>query len=433
METPKTSIQKPSYERQSPGLEDNIIKIDNNDNDKRVTSSELGENVSGGAEETLSSNKTSSEASEDYNYDVIFTREFASAVQDCFKLAVERIAGTRLSWWPSAEPEDKLSHAHIRVYSMPFRGRRFYADIPTSLAEILFPKLIIARESASKSNWTPLNREAVLLHDTTLIHILLLYFASMGECELEGKGHYKFQTAAPAGSSNTGNPKDQATQATGVLTSVHTGAGASGSNSKKRQGRAGNGAGYPRSTTALPGGDGAPVQFPVLFVSANIGPNQDIARVAEPGTKDKQTFESLRRAYGGFSAGWYRPWRAKRPVGVKFYRFQSFHWRKSQGSHTEFLYHIAVHDDMERYPHQSEEEYVEYEFTPKPWQGMGYFNKEVWHYFLCPEDCGNSKDLTSALPIRINGPIPPQWTAFGIHVDERPSVLSICFRFAAVS
>lgn len=67
-----------------------------------------------------------------------------------------------------------LEPGHTRVYSMPFRrlSQRFYNDISTSLAEQIFLKLVDARLSAPRLHWAALSREAVILQDTTLTHLL---------------------------------------------------------------------------------------------------------------------------------------------------------------------------------------------------------------------------------------------------------------------
>ncbi|RYO92932.1 hypothetical protein DL762_001423 [Monosporascus cannonballus] len=188
-----------------PCLVGNAMTADNNDNDKRVTPHWLEEDVSQETEEALFSEQRSFEASHGYDYDISFTRDFASAAQDCFKRGIKHIVGARLSWWPLAEPEDELGHGRVRVYSAASRCRRIYDDVPTRLAEALFPKLITVRKSAPKSNWILSNREAVLLHDTTLIRILLSQKTHF-ETKADEQEHSGVQTAAQHGSGNNGNP-----------------------------------------------------------------------------------------------------------------------------------------------------------------------------------------------------------------------------------
>jgi hypothetical protein len=106
-----------------------------------------------------------------------FTRSSITAIQDLCKRTVERLAGTRLSWWPLCEPEEELKANCTRVYSQPLAGstrrnRSFYDDIPTSLAEELFHGLAAARNLATGTRWETLRHEAVFLEGTTLMRLL---------------------------------------------------------------------------------------------------------------------------------------------------------------------------------------------------------------------------------------------------------------------
>lgn len=107
----------------------------------------------------------------------VFTRSPVVAIQDLCKTTVERLAGTRLSWWPLSEPEETLKANYTRVYSQPLidsscRTQRFYDDIPTSLAEKLFHGLAVARSMATGTRWEILQHEAVYLEGTTLMRLL---------------------------------------------------------------------------------------------------------------------------------------------------------------------------------------------------------------------------------------------------------------------
>lgn len=115
------------------------------------------------------------------DYDILFDRSLMSTTQDLCKKAVERAAGTRLSWWPLAQPEDELRHNYTRVYSQPRIGTGrarscFYDDIPTSLAEQLFPNLAAVHHTTHYRIWKSykgvVSSKAVILHDTTLMRVL---------------------------------------------------------------------------------------------------------------------------------------------------------------------------------------------------------------------------------------------------------------------
>jgi len=123
---------------------------------------------------------TSTRATE-IDYDVLFTKPLMSAVQDLCKRAVEHAAGTKLSWWPLIEPEQELRPNYTRIYSQLYIGSSranacFHDDIPTPLAEKLFPALTATRDIAQ--NWPCMphreanNSKSVLLRGTTLMRVL---------------------------------------------------------------------------------------------------------------------------------------------------------------------------------------------------------------------------------------------------------------------
>ena len=90
------------------------------------------------------------------HYRFSFARSPTTAIQDISKKTVERVAGTRLSWWPLSESEEELKEKYTRVYSQPLtsssiHNRVFYDDIPTSLAEKLFPELVAARNKGIRN------------------------------------------------------------------------------------------------------------------------------------------------------------------------------------------------------------------------------------------------------------------------------------------
>jgi hypothetical protein len=107
----------------------------------------------------------------------VFRRSPATAMQDFCKKTVEDLAGEKLSWWPLSDPEEELKPGFTRVYSQPLTGslykdRSFYDDVPTILAEKLFPRLAAARSAASGIHWDVLRHEAVVLEGTTLMRLL---------------------------------------------------------------------------------------------------------------------------------------------------------------------------------------------------------------------------------------------------------------------
>lgn len=54
----------------------------------------------------------------EFEYKVSFANDLMSALVDTLKECVEHIAGSRLSWWPLANPEHTLHVDHVRVYSI---------------------------------------------------------------------------------------------------------------------------------------------------------------------------------------------------------------------------------------------------------------------------------------------------------------------------
>jgi len=152
----------------------------------------------------------------DLDYDISFARGFNSAIQDICKTVIEHIAGCQLSWWPLSCPEAELEVGYIRVYSMPFVSSKLHSKLKQSLtnifsyseagafmtifrhlAESLFADLSNARAVAPKSNWDFLNREAIFLHNTTLMRLLLSYFdsrANTGTTERGMSGGQRYLT-----------------------------------------------------------------------------------------------------------------------------------------------------------------------------------------------------------------------------------------------
>jgi len=135
-----------------------------------------------------------------FDYDFSLNRPSWLAITDSCKRRVEAAAGCQLSCWPLSEPEKDLMPGSTRVYSMPFkRNRRFFDDLPTPIAESLFPKLLDVRASTAKSRWAALGREAVYLKNSTLMHLL-------HRREDQGSQHQDLQSFSEE-SSHDGSPK----------------------------------------------------------------------------------------------------------------------------------------------------------------------------------------------------------------------------------
>lgn len=222
------------------------------------------------------------------DYDVSLGRNFTSALQDTFKRRVESIAGCRLSWWPLSEPEDELKPGHLRVYSMPSTrcSRGFYDDIPISLAEQLFPKLRDAPNSDTGFSRSLVMQKTVVLHGTTLMRVL-----------------HQWRSGSQGSQQRTGDQYDIGSQ-----TLQGSGRNLSGESSKSSLGQ---------DTTEPPDKsvDDQQKDQPVIFMSADMKPNESIACTVGLGSNDKTTFQNLQVAHRKLpSWGW------KRATGIKFYR-----------------------------------------------------------------------------------------------------------------
>lgn len=55
----------------------------------------------------------------DFDYDIRQARSDDSTPLHKLKKAAERLAGSRLSWWPLSDPRLDLRTGHVRVYSKP--------------------------------------------------------------------------------------------------------------------------------------------------------------------------------------------------------------------------------------------------------------------------------------------------------------------------
>lgn len=228
-------------------------------------------------------------------YDVVLYRGLSSILPDFYKKGIESVAGCHLSWWPLSEPEEELKPRHTRVYSVLFETneRQFYDDIPTELAEEIFPRLPHARASATKSRWAALNREGVVLRGTTLMRLLYRF----GDVTGTSPKHHK-----PEGQRLRGPQGIHSSLASQQQTQAASEPG-------DRCGPTWNGQGRAKIATKKES-DG-----PILFISAEIKSNESLACAVDLGDDDKVTFQNARAAYGSLpSWGW------KRATGIRFYR-----------------------------------------------------------------------------------------------------------------
>ncbi|KAF4447041.1 cyclin-dependent kinase complex component, partial [Fusarium albosuccineum] len=343
-------------------------------------------------EQTSSSNQPEPPEAEskmvEFEYDISLSRGSPSTIQNGWKIVIEHIAGCRLSWWPLPEPEDELQQGYTRFYSMSFAmpsqtQQRFYDDIPTSLAETMFPKLVDARRSTQRSGRTVLAPEAVLLRDTTLMH--LLHRRGDGDARQQLRNRSDKICPAETGDTEGGDQRPQ-------------GPGDQSIQERDNQ---------------------MPVKSrPILFISSDVTSNESVAGTVELGENDATTVRNLQEAFRRLpSRGW------KRATGIKFYRFQSFHFKPSLKRR-----YVVVDKDKERYPEEGDPEYVSYNYDPRPWEDgkpCPCLSGEAWFFFKNPDECCSSKQLNRALPVRLNDTNDSRITAWGIHIEQRHSAWAI--------
>ncbi|KAM5363807.1 hypothetical protein ACJZ2D_011841 [Fusarium nematophilum] len=321
-------------------------------------------------------------------YDILLTRGFLPIVQDLSKRAIERIAGCRLSWWPLSDPEEGVKPGYTRVYSMSFakssqRDQRFYDDIPTPLVETMFPKIIDVRSSVPRSRWTALSSEAILLRDTTPMRLLQRW----GNDKTRQQQNHQPERRRPGEAKGT-EGDDQGGQDPDDLSVLE----GDSQNSSKSQ--------------------------PILFISADIRSNESVAGTLALGENDEITFRNLRTAFRDLPSQ-----RWKRATGMKFYRFRSFHFKHSLRRR-----YVVIDKDKERYPEEAEPEYRNYNYNPRPWEDgkpCPCLSGEAWFFFNNPDECCNSRELNHALPVRLNDTSDSRITAWGVHIEQRHSVLTI--------
>ena len=104
-------------------------------------------------------------------------------------------------------------------------------------------------------------------------------------------------------------------------------------------------------------------------------------------------------------------------------QFHSFLQRETEED-KQLLIHI--HKDQERYPLKSDPEYNDYRFAPRPWPAaLPFPTREIFWYFLHPEDCGTSSSLNQMLPVRLGDDLVTHGRAFGIYFEELYSLWAI--------
>lgn len=255
----------------------------------------------------------------DFEYNYSFSRGLLSAIGIAFKKSVERIAGRPLSWWPLSDPEENLQPGYTRVYSTPStspHGRAwcFYDDIPSRLAEKLFPTLSIARASVPRG-WVALRHDAVFLRRTTLLRVIIHHQPGFNERtkspgsrrKTKGKGKTASKSNLGGGGGTLNAP---------ALTGGAKGAQRRGGSTKPLVGESSSG----QMDRDIENEEDTSSERQkrdrrFLFLSADTMSNHSVACPVNLGDDDKGTFHNLRAIYQRFPA---RLW--TRPTGIRFYR-----------------------------------------------------------------------------------------------------------------
>lgn len=82
--------------------------------------------------------------------------------------------------------------------------------------------------------------------------------------------------------------------------------------------------------------------------------------------------------------------------------------------------------DKQRYPDKAHSEFPNYTYNPSSWEdGHPCPSGETWFFFNHPDLCGTSKCLNDALPVRLGDSAESRITAWGVHIEQRYSVLII--------
>ena len=224
------------------------------------------------------------------DYDVHFALGPWSTVWDSTKRGVELIAGCPLSWWPLCNPEDELRANYTRVYSTPAKqlSQQFFDDIPNSLAEKIFPKLL--DPTIPKRRWRHAisSHKVVLLRDTTLMRVLQGWRNHSGRGQKQQKAGDQMNLSSQPAKNGSQSSPNQHTPAKDAV-------------ERKEKDTANQ-----QSKESI------------VFMSADMRPNESIACTVDLGANDKTTFQNLQSAHRKFpSWGW------KRATGIRFYRVNS--------------------------------------------------------------------------------------------------------------
>jgi hypothetical protein len=184
-----------------------------------------------------------------------------------------------------------LAARHTRVYSIPIQRpqHHFYDDIPTSLAERVFPKLADARRTNFGTRWPSLRREIVVLQNTTLTHLL----SDLAKSTWSGQASQSSNQQSSSGNKlRQGNPPRLSRESTAAAPNIaRTSLDAAKNASNQQQTQ------------------------PIVFLSADIASNESAACAVNLGPLDRFTFRNLRDAYKSLPS-----WKWKQATGIKFYR-----------------------------------------------------------------------------------------------------------------
>jgi hypothetical protein len=169
--------------------------------------------------------------------------------------------------WPLSEPEEPVKLGYTRIYFMSStqpsqRDQRLYDDIPTPLAESVFPRIIKSPYSVLGSRWTGSSGEAVLLRDLTPMRLLHLWEAD----KIVQQQRHQPERRRPGEARGT-EGGDKGSKDSGDLSELR---GDSQHPSKSQ---------------------------PVLFVSADVTPNESVASTVTLGETGEVTFRNLRNAF----------------------------------------------------------------------------------------------------------------------------------------
>lgn len=73
-------------------------------------------------------------------------------------------------------------------------------------------------------------------------------------------------------------------------------------------------------------------------------------------------------------------------------------------------------------------DYDSYKYEPSPWQDgtpCPCLSGEAWYFFQHPDECGTSRFLNDTLPVRLHATTGSGFTAWGLYIEQRHSVLAI--------